>query len=288
MMLDRRSLLAAGAAGATALAAGACPPRPRPRAIRKALKYGMIQEGSSLADRFQVARDVGFDGVELDSPNDFDPEEVLRAKERAGIEIPGVVDSVHWRKTLGDPDPEVRAAGVAALETALRDCRTYGGTTVLLVPGVVRDAVPYHLVYERSQAEIRKVLPLAAELDVAIAIENVWNSFLLSPVEAARYVDELGGEHVGWYFDVGNVVRYGFPHHWVRALGERILKLDVKGYSEAERFDAPIGDDDCGWPKVMAALDEVGFSGWASAEVRGGKRARLEEILRRMTAVLES
>ena len=143
MPLDRRQFLAAGAA-AISTPLGARPSGPA-REIKKALKYGMIGEGSTVLEKFQVARDVGFDGVELDSPNGLSADEVLRAKEETGIEIPGVVDSVHWAKTLGDPDPEVRAAGLAGLETALRDCKTYGGSTVLLVPGVVNERMPYHL-----------------------------------------------------------------------------------------------------------------------------------------------
>ena len=166
MPLDRRQFLAAGAA-AISTPLGARPSGPA-REIKKALKYGMIGEGSTVLEKFQVARDVGFDGVELDSPNGLSADEVLRAKEETGIEIPGVVDSVHWAKTLGDPDPEVRAAGLAGLETALRDCKTYGGSTVLLVPGVVNERMPYHLVWERSQIEIKKALPLAEELGIEL------------------------------------------------------------------------------------------------------------------------
>jgi len=239
---------------------------------------------------------VGFDGVEMDSPNGFDTAEVVAAKEATGLEIPGVVDSAHWHATLGDPDAAVRARGVAALETALRDCKAYGGTTVLLVPGVVNAGLPYHLVYERSQAEIRKALPLARELGVKIAFENVWNNFLLSPLEAARYVDELGDDVCGWFLDVGNLVRFAWPEHWVQALGPRILKLDVKEYSRKKQndeglwkgFQVKIGEGDCGWPRVMAALDEIGFEGWASAEVGGGGRERLEDILARMRRVLDA
>lgn len=283
---DRRRLLELGGA---ALALGALAPLVpaaasatgrRRRHLKKALKIGMIQVEGSLRDRFQAALDAGFEGVELDSPNDLDPDEVLAAKAATGIEIPGVVDSVHWRKTLGDPDPAVRAEGVAALETALRDCATYGGTTVLLVPAVVNQRIAYDEAYTRSQAEIRKVLPLAEELDVKIAIENVWNDFLLSPLEAARYCDELG-ERVGWYMDVGNVVKYGRPEQWVRILGKRILKLDVKGYSRRDGW-VPIGAGDVDWPGVMRELAALDFHGWAAAEVGGGGPERLREIRARM------
>ena len=290
-MIDRRTFLAVGSAAALASAA---PPRPR-RKIKMALKYGMIGAGSTVLEKFQLAADVGFDGVEMDSPNGFDTAEVLAAKQATGLAIPGVVDSAHWHVTLGDPDPAVRARGVAALETALRDCKAYGGTTVLLVPGVVNADLPYHLVYERSQAEIRKALPLARELGVKIAFENVWNNFLLSPLEAARYVDELGDDVCGWFLDVGNLVRFAWPEHWVQALGPRILKLDVKEYSRKKQneeglgkgFQVKIGEGDCGWPRVMAALDEIGYEGWASAEVGGGGRERLEDILARMRRVLD-
>jgi len=299
--IDRRSLLIAGSAAALAAAtsagtsAWAAAPKRR-REIKKSLKYGMIAEGQSVLEKFQLIADIGYDGVELDSPSGLDHDEVLAAKEATGLVIPGVVDSVHWSQTLGDPDAGVRAKGLEGLLTALRDCKVYGGTTVLLVPGVVNENLPYHLVYERSQAEIRKALPLAEELGIQIAFENVWNNFLLSPLEAARYIDEFESDRVGWYLDVGNLVRYGWPEHWVQVLGERILKLDVKEYSRKKQsdegiwkgFQVEIGDGDCGWPRVMSALDEIGYSGWASAEVGGGGRERLTEVLRRMTAVLDS
>ncbi len=302
--LDRRSLLAlAGAAAAAGLAPGAAA-RPRTSAparrrgpgarLKKSLKYGMVQVEGSLEEKFRLLRVVGFDGVELDSPSGLDLEEVLAAKRASGLEIPGVVDSVHWSATLGDPDPGVRAKGRAALETALRDCQRCGGTTVLLVPAVVNGAISYDQAYARSQAEIRQVLPLAAELEVKIALENVWNNFLLSPLEAARYVDELESEWVGWYMDVGNVVHYGWPEQWIRILGRRILKLDIKGFSRKKAdaegkwagFDVPIGEDDCNWPEVLRALDEIGYgSGWASAEVGGGGEQHLREVSARMDRI---
>ena len=307
LQIDRRNLLtwtsaacaAALAPGATAEAAGGAPSLAAPlrkRNIKKSLKIGMVQVEGSLADKFGLLAELGYDGVELDSPNELDPDEVLRAKEASGLAIPGVVDSMHWKWTLGDVDPEVRAKGRAALEQALRDCRTYGGTTVLLVPAVVNKNTPYHEAYARSQTEIRRVLPLADELGVSIAIENVWNGFLLSPIEAARYVDELGSSRVGWYMDVGNVVNFGWPEQWIRILGARVLKLDVKEFSRQRRddeglwkgFGVPIGEGDCDWPAVVAALDEIGYEGWASAEVGGGDAARLRDILERMQRIFDA
>lgn len=298
--LSRRRFLSAAAGTVAAPLVGAhvhaaaaqdtaAPERPRAPAgslaVRLAVKLGMVQEPLPLADKFRLLRDLGFEGVELDSPNAFETKDVLAARDASGIVIHGVVDAVHWRDTLSDPDAAVRAKGLAALRTALGDAKDYGASTCLLVPGVVRKHIRYDHVYVRSQAEIRKALPQAAELGVAIAIENVWNGFLLSPVEAARYLDELASPHVGMYFDVGNVVRYGYPEHWIHALGHRILKLDVKEYSKDKGFGVRLLEGDCDWPSVVAALRAIGYSGWATAEMRGGDRKWLASIKERMSQI---
>lgn len=304
--LSRRDFLIAGAlvTGALAASHGSAPrveastrpilhPGPRPP-LKKALKYGMIGPGTTVREKFQAARDAGFDGVELDSPGPLAAEDILAAKDATGLEVPGVVDSVHWRDTLGDGDPAVRARGRAALEQAIRDCHAWGGTSVLLAPAVVRKSVSYADAYARSQEEIRVVLPLARELGVFISIENVWNNFLLSPLEAARYVDELGPDIVGWHFDVGNIVNYGWPEHWIRTLAHRITRLDVKEFSRAKRdneglwkgFGVELGEGDCDWPAVMRALVEVNYQGWAAAEVAGGDMERLKFLAARMDEIL--
>src|SRR5690606_33398267 len=224
--------------------------------------FGMIKEDLSVLEKFRLLKDLGFDGVELDSPNNLDPAEVLEARDKTGLEIPGVVNSAHWKLPLSDPDPRVREQCVKAVEQSLRDCKLYGGTTVLLVPGVVKQEVSYRDAWERSRQEIRKVLPVAEETGIRIAFENVWNNVLISPLEAARYVDEFNHPMVGWYFDVGNIVRYGWPEHWIEALGKRILKLDIKEYSRDKQqneglwkgFDVELLEGDCNWPEVNKAL----------------------------------
>lgn len=301
--VDRRTFLRAGSAGLVAggLAATlvgqtlhfASAAEPRRAPLRKAVKFGMVRGDLSILEKFQLLKRLGFDGVEMDSPSDLDRDEVVAARDETGLPIHGVVDSVHWRETLSHPDPAVRSRGVAGLEVALRDAKYYGGTTVLLVPAVVNKEVSYDDAYERSQAEVRRVLPLAEELGIKIAFENVWNNFLLSPLEAARYIDEFESPMVGAYFDVGNVVNYGWPEQWVRILGERIVKLDIKEYSRSRRdneglwkgFDVELGEGDCDWPAVMAALREIGFEGWGTAEVPGGDAERLADIARRMDRI---
>jgi len=260
---------------------------------KKSLKFGMIKEDLSLLDKFKLIKDLGFDGVELDSPNNLQEKEILEARDKTGLLLPGVVNSVHWNSPLSDPDPAVREKCVESMKTALRDCKKYGGTTVLLVPAVVNEKVSYAEAYNRSQAEIRKLLPIAEETGIKIAIENVWNNFLLSPLEAVRYIDEFNHPMIGWYFDIGNIIRYGWPEHWIRTLGPRILKIDIKDYSRKKAtdegiwkgFNAEIGDGDVNWAAVNKTLNEIGYQGWGSAEVNGGDRVRLKEIAERMDKV---
>lgn len=258
--------------------------------ILKSLKIGMVGEGSNLLEKFKLVKAAGFDGVELDSPWDFDLDEAIDAKASTGLEIPGVVLSTHWSKPFNHPDDGVRTEARDSLRHALHDCKALGGTTVLVVPAVVNEAMSYSDAYKISQKEIGGLVPLAEELNISIAFENVWNHFLLSPLEAARYVDEFHSDHVGWYFDIGNIVNYGYPAQWIDTLGHRIMKLDVKGFSRQKRndeglwkgFGVKIGDGDADWPRVNEALDRIGYRGWASAEVGGGGPDRLIEIAQRM------
>jgi hexulose-6-phosphate isomerase len=285
MKLPRRKFLAlCGASVATpSLAATALgqTSRPKPLAIKKAVKIGMIKEGKTLAEKFALLKELGYDGVELNSPaGRADPAEVAAATQQTGILVHGVVDSIHWNKRLSDPDAAIRDKGIAGLEQALRDAKAYRASSVLLVPGRVTAKERYDQCYERSQECIRKVMPLADDLDLDILIENVWNNFLLSPIEMARYCDELG-PRVGVYFDIGNIVKYAEPYQWIEILGKRIKKLDVKGYNRKKGW-CKIGDGNENWPKVCKALRRIGYSGWATAEVGGGKRGRLADIKQRM------
>ena len=291
---DRRRFLGVSALAAGTAALPAFPRAARFEKLKKSLGLGMVHGDAPLRDKFQLLVELGFEGVELDSPSAIPADQVLEAKEASGLAVSGVVDSVHWRATLGDPDPAVRAEGRTALETALRDCKLFGGTSVLLVPAVVDQRISYDQAYARSQEEIRRVLPLAAELGVPIAIENVWNNFLLSPLEAARYVDEFESPFVSWHMDVGNVVNYGWPEQWIRILGKRIRNLHVKEFSRGKRdeeglwkgFAVELGEGDCNWPAVTQALEEIGYAGWATAEVGGGERSRLRDVSERMDRIL--
>jgi hexulose-6-phosphate isomerase len=182
-------------------------------------------------------------------------------------------------------DPAAIRKGVDEMEIALRSANAMGADAVLLVPAVVNENVRYADAYEHSQRHVRKLVPLAEELGVVVAVENVWNNFLLSPLEFARYVDELESPWVRAYFDVGNVVAFGWPQDWIRTLGKRIVKVHVKDFKKKQREFVQLRDGDVNWPEVRRAFAEVGYTGFITAEVRGGNEKHLRDVAARMTKI---
>lgn len=263
--------------------------------LKKSLGLGMITEDLSLSDKFKVAKDLGFDGVELNSPVDFTLDEINKAKANSGIETPTVVNNDHWRVPLSDPDPEVRKNCIASVAKSLEEIKELGGDTVLVVPGVVNDKVSYEDAYYRSQNSIRELIPYAEKTGMQIGLENVWNNFLISPVEAKRFIDEINHPLVGWYFDIGNVLRYGWPEHWIKTLNHRIMKLHIKEFSRElmnssglwEGFKVDLLKGDNNWPVVMKAVSDINHQGgWLTAEVSGGDRNHLKKISEQMDEII--
>ncbi len=254
--------------------------------IYKSVKWGMIREGDSVLAKFELQKELGYDGMELNSPANINRDEVVEASRTTGMPVHGVVDSVHWDQRLSSSDKAIRDKGRAALETAIRDTNFYGGDTVLLVPGKVTGADETHdHVWQRSRDEIRKVLPLASQLGVRVLIENVWNGFCEQPEQLRDYIDDIASPWVGSYFDIGNHQKFAPSEKWIRVLGHRIVKLDVKDWGVKNGF-CKIGDGDVNWAEVRNALAEIEFTGWCTAEVKGGKRDRLTDIAQRMNEVL--
>jgi len=256
----------------------------------------MVGVKGTPTDKFKILKKLGFLGVEIDSPSGLKLDELVAARDETGILIHGVIDSVHWNDTLSSPDEKVRAKGLAVLKTALAAAQTVGADTCLLVPGVVNKEVTFDQCWERSTAEVKKALPFAEKAGVKIAIEVVWNNFITKPEQLIKYVDQFESKWVGAYFDISNMVKYGVPPaDWIRQLGKRMLKFDFKGYSnelakekkdEWAGFKVGIGEGSEDWPEVRKALAEVGYTGWATAEVGGGDEKWLADVAARMDKVL--
>ena len=285
------AVLLAGAA-AVVPAFGAPPPPPR---LRKAIMWGTVGVKGSVLEKMRAVKEAGFEGVE--PGGGMDQDEVVRALEATGLEAASVCCHTHWQMPLSDPNPATRAIGLGGLQQSLRDAKRYGAGSVLLVPAVVNERVGYAEAWDRSIVEIRKAVPLAEELGVTISIENVWNNFLLSPLEAGRYVDEFRSPRVGWHFDIGNVIHYGWPEQWIRVLGKRIQRLHLKEYSREKSdkegkwagFNVEFLKGSNNWHEIMKALGEIGYSGWAIAEQGGGGSAEgLRKLSDDITAIFAS
>ena len=252
----------------------------------KALQFRMLPKKLSDADKFKLAKKCGFDGIEGSPMADLDAARQLgKLARQADVPIHSIVFG-GWHAPFSDPDPNVREKGLEGMETALRSANALGADTVLLVPAVVKENVTYGDAYKRSQQYIRKLLPLAEELRVVIAVENVWNKFLLSPLEFARYVDEFESPWLKAYFDVGNVIIYGYAQDWIRTLGKRIVKIHLKDFKRKGYQWTNLLDGDVNWKQVRAALDEIGYNGFMTTELRGGDEAYLTDLSARIDKII--
>jgi len=285
--VTRRTFLAASALALKARAAERLP-------IHKAVLFSMLPSQLSILDRFQLARDTGFEQTEIGTTDDDrQAEEMLAASKKTGIRIHSVMNRDHWRYPLSSRDPEVVAKSVAGMKTSFRNASLWGADTVLLVPAVVNAETSYQDAWDRSQTEIRKLIPLAEELKVIIAVEEVWNKFLLSPLEFARYVDQFQSPWVRAYFDVGNVVISGYPQDWIRTLGKRIVKLHLKDFTfrQDPAIKKRVADfvmlreGEIDWKEVYRALAEIGYRGSATVELPAGDKAYLEDVSRRVDLI---
>ncbi len=251
-----------------------------------------------VIEQFKLLQQAGFDGVEPRSH--LNQDEVLRARDATGLRIPSVTCGTHSRM-LAQGARSSWQAGVDGIQQALRDAKRYGASSILVVPGLVNESISYTENYQRTQAGIRACLPLAEELGVVMAMENVWNNFLLSPLEAVRYVDEFQSKSVGFHLDIGNIMYLGWPEQWIRTLGKRIAKIHVKEFSRKKMnneglrqgFNVEYLEGDNNWPAIMKALDEVGYSSWGIVEPAyrpaGVETAeRLRQISERLDRIIAS
>jgi len=281
-MTRRTFMSGVAAAPLAANAAGRLP-------IKKAVEFNMLPATIPVLERFQLARDAGFEEIECPTTPAADKaEEILAASKKTGLAIHSVMNMEHWRSPLSSPDPAVVERSMDGMRTSLQNAKLWEASTVLLVPAVVNAEVSYAQAWERSQRQIRKLIPLAAELKIIIGIEEVWNKFLQSPLEFARYVDLFESQWIKAYFDVGNVAINGFPQDWIRVLGKRIAKLHIKDFKFEKNVATwtPLREGQIDWRAVHAALDDVGFKGTATVELQAGDGAYLKEVSRRFEQIL--
>lgn len=259
--------------------------------IFKTLKIGMVGVKGSLTEKFKAAKAAGFVGIEMDSPG-MNVADTKTAIKESGLPVDGTVCSTHWKTRHTSPDAAVRKQALSDLQTSIRDTHAVGGNTALLVVGHGQDG-PEGEIWKRAIDNISQALPLCAELGIYIAIENVWNKFLYdhdgdhqqSAEKFVRFVDELNSPWVGMQFDIGNHWKYGSMGDWIRQLGRRVVKLDLKGFNRQQSKFTKIGAGDLDWADVRKALKEINYYGWAAAEVGGGDLNRLQEVSANMDRV---
>ncbi|MEA3225781.1 MAG: sugar phosphate isomerase/epimerase family protein [Planctomycetota bacterium] len=254
--------------------------------LRKALQFGMLPKSLSNADKFKLAKKCGFEGIEGSPMKDLDAaSELGKLARKTGTPIHSIVYG-GWQAPFSSPDPKVIEKGLAGMEVALRSAKALGAETVLLVPANLNEDIGYGDAYKRSQKHIRTLLPLAEELDIIIAVENVWNKFLLSPLEFAKYVDEFDSPWLKAYFDVGNVIIYGYAQDWIRTLGKRIVKIHLKDFKRKSYQWTNLRDGDVNWKQVRLALGEIGYDGYLTTELHGGDEAYLKDLSKRIDTII--
>jgi L-ribulose-5-phosphate 3-epimerase len=298
-MSDRRAFLksiaAATVIGSVRPASAAQSPaaqKPASTTIHKSTLISMLPKALSYADRFSLAREAGFEAVEMQTiAKDDEAAEIKEASRKASLRIHSVMNMDHWRLPISSSDAEVVSGSVKGMETSLRNAALWGADTVLLVPAVVDAKTSYRDAWTRSQRVIReRLLPMASDLKVTIAIEEVWNKFLLSPIEFAKYVDDFESPWVRAYFDVGNVVLYAFPQDWIRTLGSRIVKIHLKDFNFDRRNGRftwkNLGEGDIDWPEVRRALAESKYGGYVTTELDGGDASYLKDVSARVDRFL--
>ena len=283
--MDRRSLIAGIAIAAAerlsalSVAAGT--------GVQKSILISMLPKELSYLDRFKLAVDVGFTLMEVRSlQDDAEAAKIKDAADKAGLRIHSVMNGIHWRYPLSSPIASEVEVSMAGMRRSLRQAKLYGAGAVLLVPAVVRDDTTYEQAWERSSKQIRILIPEAEKLGITIAVEEVWNKFLLTARDFNQFIDQFESPVVQAYFDVGNIVHYGVPQHWIRQLGKRIVRVHLKDYIRQTRQFVNLGDGDVNWPAVRGALADIGYTGPATLEIKGGDRSYLEDVSDRVDRLL--
>lgn len=265
------------------------------------VNLGIFPQDVPLQTQLEAAKEAGCDGVELNiaeegelslKSSSDELKSIAQAARDLGLEIPSVHCGLHWKYTLTDADPQVRQKSRDVLERALEVGSEVGAEVLLVVPGVVNEEVSYADAYARAQEGVAALGEKAQAVNMTVGVENVWNKFLLSPLEMRRFIDEIDHPAVGAYFDVGNILAYGYPHHWIETLSDTIFAVHLKDY----RLDVAghggfvyLGQGDVPWEKVQTALKEIGYDGYVTAELppyRYKPMATVKDVVQSMRRVM--
>jgi hexulose-6-phosphate isomerase len=286
-MTNRRDFLKTSAMSAAAsLLPATSFAQPNAGTLKKSILINMLPKEMSYADKFKLAIDVGFEGIEMQTILDQKEADAIKeASDKTKLKIHSVMNMGHWEWPFSSLNPEDLRKGHERMETSLRNAKLWGADVVLLVPAVVKPDVTIPDAWKRSQPQIKKLLPLAKELNVVIGIEPVWNKFLLTPYDTSKYIDEFKSPWVKAYFDVGNIVMYGFPQEWIRHLGKRIVKFHLKDFKFETRQWVPLREGSIDWKEVRKAIGEIGYNGWLTVELPGGDEAYLREVSKRVDKI---
>ena len=248
--------------------------------IKKAVKFGT----NPNEEQMQKLKDLGFDGIEGSAPG-LKTEAMKNACAKHNLPMHGVVYSKHWHTRLSDANPEVREKSRTGLAQAIRESHEVGGTSVLLVPSkVTGDKENHQHVWDRSIEQIRQVIPLAEELKIHILIETVWNGFCYKPEQFRDYIDAIDSPWVQAYYDIGNMQKFAPSHEWIRILGQRTVKLDVKDWGSKNGF-CPLGQGDVDWKKIRHELEKIEFTGWATREGNDGGVEKTAQLMNELLAL---
>lgn len=236
---------------------------------RKSIYLDCIGSGT-VAEKLAAAKAAGFAAVEMPTIEEDKRAEYKELFAKTGLICPSIMTTGAWDNIATSPDPDVRAKSAECYKKAIDTAVYMGCDTILTVPGGVTPDITYETALENAHKTLASVVPYAAEKGITMAIENVWNKFLLTPPDMKNFIDSFGSEYVKAYFDIGNVVFYGFPQHWIKTLGSRIKRVHIKGFS-MEGFSGfqwcQLLESTIDWKAVTAALKEAGYNGWVTAEL---------------------
>jgi hexulose-6-phosphate isomerase len=251
--------------------------------MKKSINVWAFPQNLSTKELFQLAKEAGLDGVEVIigekanppytlslSISEEEAKEFRKEAEKAGIMLGTTLPGFHWQVRLTSPDPAMREKSIELTKICLRINRWLGADVLLLVPGTVSPEEPYDVAIERAREGIKQLIDEAEKNKVYIGVENVWNKMFMSPLEMRDFIDSFQNEWVGAYFDVGNVLNFGFPEQWIRILGKRIKAVHVKDFRlSAGNIHGFVNllEGDVNWPEVSKALKEINYQGFITAEL---------------------